>query len=169
MKKILLPLFLMMSFLITSSYTFAQRKQNKRNPTLLEKKLTLLEKKIEVLEKKVITLEKKISELQKTDEFEIKFISKEVVETKVKGVVKIEALLKNNTLNPVKFISGQIHIINPLTEQELFSDNFYYDEPILPSESKNIIIAVPSTHSSYNNIRNLEGLKIKFTPKVIKN
>ncbi|MCX7905593.1 MAG: hypothetical protein N2446_02705 [Elusimicrobiales bacterium] len=144
-------------------------KKELKKEYLLEKKIQSLEKKIEVLEKKITTLEKKLLKIHPNEEFQIKFISKEVIENKNKGVVKIEALITNKTQKTVTFIFGQIHLIDAYTNQELFIDNLYYDKPIKPLEDEKIIIAIPSSHSSYNSVKNSTNLIIKFIPKVIKN
>lgn len=135
----------------------------------IEKKILLLEKKIESLQKKIAVLEQRISSARSNEEFPVKFISKERIESKNKELIKIEATLQNNTSKSVRFVFGQIYISDPTTDKELFSDNFYYDKQLQPYEAGRIIIAIPSSHPSYNEIKNLSELKIRFTPRVVKN
>lgn len=163
--KIIFMLVVSIFFGLSNEKTLKKEDKN----SIIEKKLHLLEKKVENLEKKVIVLEKKIYLSTPTEDFYIKFISKDIIEGKNKGIIKIEALMQNQTQKTVKFIFGQIHIIDTITKRELFSDNFYYDKPLQPSEYAKIIIAVPSSHPSYEDVKDSTNLNIKFTPKIVKN
>lgn len=143
------------------------KKEDKLNQNL-EKKIFLLEKKVKELEKKILLIEKKLSDQNKADDFEIKIISKELIENKNKGIVKIDAYIKNNTSKTTNLVFGKLYIIDPITREELYSDNFYYEKTLNPQQTEKVIIAVPSTHSSYELIKKRTDIIIKFTPKVVK-
>lgn len=134
----------------------------------MEIRIVKLEHQIKKLEERIRILEQKLKKISNLEDLEFRFISKEVIKTKDKEVVKIDATLTNNTPRKFTLIFGQIIIIDPYTQLELYSDNFYYEKPLYPNTPERIILAVPSTHTNYQNIKNLQSLVIKFNPKVIK-
>lgn len=158
-------------FLLTIAYPQKEDlKKNIKTNQNIERKIYLLEKRIQELERKITTLEKKLfnNNFEQKDEIEIKLISKETIENKNKGIIKIDAYLINNTPKNLTLIFGKLYIIDPLTKDELFSDNFYYEKILKPQQHERIIIAVPSNHQAYEVIKKRSEIIIKFIPKVVK-
>ena len=159
----------LVSILLGANQEKTVKREGRESKTYIEKRIQILERRIRDLEKKIEMLEKKIHSINQQEEFSVNIVSKEVIKGKKKEIIKIEVSITNNTQNEVSFLFGQIHLWDPKTQEELFSDNFYYDKPIKPSEVRRAIIAVPSSHPSYKKIKDLSELKINFTPRIVKN